>query len=327
MKKKVLFINFGGIGDEILFLPSIISFKKEFPDARVTLALEERSAGITDLTSLIDEVIYVQKSKIGMLKLLIKMWLKRFDCVVSSGSNKLISILLFLSGIKSRAGYDTGGLSRKLLTSAVLLDKNRYAVKMYHELVTPFTSYFTDLPEFNKVKKQFKKTGTILIHPGVSQKSLKQGIVKTISPYDWAELIRYLAIEGKELILTGGIDDAEVLDIIKCNLPKTLKYVDMTGQNSSLQALAELISGAEKFVCSDSAPLHIASGVGTKTFVFFGPTDYAKLIPDNGLVIPIMNNYPCSLRPCLWERRTKSCTEPGCLKFDLKLAAEQILQG
>ena len=40
--KKILFINFGGLGDEILFLPTIISIKKEFPNAEITLALEPK---------------------------------------------------------------------------------------------------------------------------------------------------------------------------------------------------------------------------------------------------------------------------------------------
>ena len=32
--KKILFINFGGIGDEILFLPVIQGLKKSFPDSK-----------------------------------------------------------------------------------------------------------------------------------------------------------------------------------------------------------------------------------------------------------------------------------------------------
>lgn len=45
MKKKILFINFGGLGDEILFLPTIISTKKEFPDSEITLALRTEKQG------------------------------------------------------------------------------------------------------------------------------------------------------------------------------------------------------------------------------------------------------------------------------------------
>ena len=58
MKKKILFINFGGLGDEILFLPTIISMKKEFPDSEITLALEPRSKGVLSLTNIIDDVLF-----------------------------------------------------------------------------------------------------------------------------------------------------------------------------------------------------------------------------------------------------------------------------
>ena len=75
-QKNFLLINFGGIGDEILFLPSVISLKKEFPDAKITLALEPRSVGIQTLTQAIDKFLPVNiKSKnkyFELLKLLFK---------------------------------------------------------------------------------------------------------------------------------------------------------------------------------------------------------------------------------------------------------------
>ena len=49
-KKKILAINFGGIGDEIFFLPTLISLKKQYPNSEITLALEPRSKGVKDLT-------------------------------------------------------------------------------------------------------------------------------------------------------------------------------------------------------------------------------------------------------------------------------------
>ncbi len=59
MAKNILVVNFGGIGDEILFLPTLWSLKKEFPESKITLALESRAMGIKDLTDIIDEVIAV----------------------------------------------------------------------------------------------------------------------------------------------------------------------------------------------------------------------------------------------------------------------------
>ena len=157
MIKKILFMNFGGIGDEILFLPSILSVKKQFPEAEITLALEERSKGIMSLTSVIDKTLYANikgKEKfIELFKLLFKIWCGKYDMVISSGSNKFISIFLFLTFIKRRYGYDTGFLSKFLLTKAVKLNKNQYAVNMYHDLVIPITDIKTELPILNIDKR------------------------------------------------------------------------------------------------------------------------------------------------------------------------------
>ena len=140
---KILAVNFGGIGDEIFFLPTLISLKKEFPNSKITLALEPRSKSVKDLTDVIDDLILVDikgKNKyFELLKLVFQAWGGRFDFVISSGGNKLISILLFLMGAKKRYGYDTGKLSRILLTKAVPLNKNQYACAMYHDLVSPIT--------------------------------------------------------------------------------------------------------------------------------------------------------------------------------------------
>ena len=99
--KKFLFINFGGLGDEILFLPTIQSIKKEFSEADITLALEERSKGISFLTDVINHTLIAnikgKRKYIELIKLLIQIWCKKYDVVISSGSNKFISIFLFLT--------------------------------------------------------------------------------------------------------------------------------------------------------------------------------------------------------------------------------------
>ena len=121
--KRILFINFGGLGDEILFLPTIQSVKKEYPNSHITLALEERSKGITSLTDTIDATLFANikgKSKyVELLKLLYKIWQGKYDIVISSGSNKFISIFLFMTFIKEKYGYNTGKLSKILLTKAI----------------------------------------------------------------------------------------------------------------------------------------------------------------------------------------------------------------
>lgn len=328
--KKILVINFGGIGDEILFLPTLISLKKAYPNAQITLALEPRSKGIKDLTDTIDELFLIDiksKSKYSeLLKLIFNAQKGKFDMVVSSGGSPFISIILFLTGIKYRYGYDTGKLSKLLLTKAVPLNKNQYACNMYHDLITPITDIKTMLPEI-KVEQTTIEPNTVLVHPGVSKLSVQKGMIKTITAEKWASTIDLLIENGKKVVLTGGPDDKDCIEVIRKNLKHNgnINFVDYFGRTKSLSDLAKLISSCEKFVCSDSAPLHIAVALKAKTYVIFGPTNYKKLIPDSQDVIPILANDSCKEKPCLWERRQTTCKELYCLDIEPETIAKVIL--
>lgn len=316
--KKILVINFGGIGDEVLFSPTLVSLKKEFPNSKITLALEPRSKSIKDLTDVIDDLFLIDiKSKNKYAELFKLIFLARkgkFDLAVTAGGNKFMSIILFLTGIKKRFGYNTGKLSEILLTKAVPLNKNQYACNMYHDLITPITSIKTSLPEI-KLENIEKEHNTILIHPGVSKLSVKMGMIKTIPAQKWAQVVDLLIQSGKKVILTGGPDDRECIETIKETMEEreNTNFVDYYGKTKNLMDLAKLIASCEKFVCSDSAPLHIAVAVKTKTYVIFGPTDYQKLIPVSEKVIAITGENKCNLKPCLWERRQTTCEELSCL--------------
>ena len=323
---NILAINFGGIGDEIFFLPTLISLKKEFPNAKITLALEPRSKSVKDLTDVIDNLFLIDvKGKNKYTELLKLVFLARknhFDMVISSGGNKLISILLTLMGIKKRYGYDTGKLSKVLLTKAVPLNKNQYACAMYHDLITPITDHKTELPEIN-VSAQEKIPNSVLIHPGVSKMSVQKGMIKTISAETWAETVDLLLEKGKHVILAGGPDDNEVIETIR-NKTKNKNFEDFYGKTKSLKDLAELIGKAEQFICSDSAPLHVAVAMKTKTYVIFGPTDDKKLIPQSDIVIPIKAKDNCPIKPCLWEHRQTTCENLECLKITPKYIVDLI---
>lgn len=316
--KKILAVNFGGIGDEILFLPALSSLKKEFPDVKITLALEPRSKSVLNLSNLIDDVICVDiKGKhkyFELLKFVIKAISGRFDMVFSSGANQLIPVLLFMTGITYRYGFESGVLSRILLTKAVKLNKNQYASKMYHELVTPVTDYKTEYPEIDAGEIE-KEPNSVLIHPGVSKMSVTRNMIKTWKPEKWAELVKKILEKGKKVYLIGGPDDKDCIEKIVEIVGENPNFENLYGTTKNIMDLAKLTKRAEVLVCSDSAPMHIGVGVGTKTFALFGPTDEKKLIPDNEKYIAIKNN--CDCRPCLWDKRQTTCDELKCLDINL----------
>ncbi len=324
---EILAVNFGGIGDEIFFLPTLISLKKEFPNSHITLALEPRSKSIKDLTDIIDNLFLIDiKGKNKYFQILKLIYLARkgkFDIVISSGANKFISIILALSGIKKRYGYNTGKLSEILLTSTVKLNKNQYACDMYHDLASILTKHKTFLPEIN-VERCEKIPNSVLIHPGVSKMSVQKGITKTIPPDKWAEIINLLIASGKKVILAGGPDDEQVIKKIRTLVMPDENFVDMYGKTKNIRDLAILIGKAEKFICSDSAPLHIAVAVQTRTYAIFGPTDDKKLIPQSEFITPIKTHDECPIKPCLWEHRQTTCQNPVCLDITAKDIVDRI---
>lgn len=325
---KILFINFGGIGDEILFLPTIISVKEKFKESKITLCLEPRSKGIKDLCPLIDEVFCVdikKQSKFKTFLSIVKFMRKeKFDIVISSGANKFIPILLFLSGAKVKIGYNSGVFAKRLLTEAVKLNKNQYAANMYHDLVKKLTGLEPKLPNI-RIKpaadwimsdSRFKENNSVLIHPGVSKMSVQKGMVKIFGASKWIEIIETLLQRGKRVFLAGGPDDDEVIKQILDGISPNLKsrLLNYYGKTNSLYDLAELISKMEVMICPDSAPMHIGVAVGTKIVAIFGPTDEKKLLPYSTDYIPVTVN--CDCRPCLWDKRSTTCEYLHCLNFD-----------
>lgn len=317
--KKILLINFGGIGDEILFLPVISALKEKYPNSKITLCLEPRSRNIVDLCDKIDNLILTDiklKYKFfELMKFYFKALFGNFDIVISSGANKFIALLLFLTGIKTRIGYNSGKLSEKLLTQAVKLDNQRYAGKMYFELVKDLTKAEYRDPEIN-MKSATSAQDMVLIHPGVSKMSIRKNIIKSYSVEKWTELVEMLLTQGYNVALAGGPDDNECITKIlrKINKEKFPNFHNFYGKTKNLKELAELMSTAKVVICCDSAPMHIAIALGVKTIAMFGPTDENKLIPQKDNV-HIIKNHQCECRPCLWDKRKYSCDTKECLLF------------
>lgn len=142
----MLAINFGGIGDEVLFLPTLERIKELAPDCELTLLVEPRSKSVMEVTNLIDKIITfdIKKKPLTPFDLIALTMLLRkggYDMVISSGSSPMVAMLLFLSGIKLRVGYDAGSPVKSLLTHPVKLLRDQYAADMYHDLTKGMANY------------------------------------------------------------------------------------------------------------------------------------------------------------------------------------------
>jgi|JI9StandDraft_1071089.scaffolds.fasta_scaffold00425_25 ADP-heptose:LPS heptosyltransferase len=334
LPEKILAINFGGIGDEILFLPTLKEVKQLLPKSHVALLLEPRSRSVAEVTDLVDEVVCFDIKKRPLLpgdylKLLQLTRAGKYDLVISSGSSPMVAMLLFGSGIPVRIGYDAGSPVKALLTHPVKLDKEQYAGNMYHDLCQGLRHYLDSLKigallrqpdnkgllqipqatvkpdsrkrmtevlaeEEYKLQERLSARGSttsggavkkVLLHPGTSRLAVQKGIIKHWPGESWLELIRKLLSSETgqpiQIILAGGPDDEEVMkDLMQALGDEAQRIINFYGKTKSLADLAALIELSDLMVCVDSAPMHIAVGLNKKVVALFGPTDPAKLIPN-----------------------------------------------
>ena len=352
--KRLVLLNFGGLGDEVLFSPVIAALRAAYPQAHITLVLEQRSRAIAPLLPDIDAIETV--SQIADRKLLFWQLLKllrrgQYDIVLSSGSSPFIPLLLWASGIPLRVGYATGKPTDKLLTHPARLNTGQYAGQMYVNLaeaflqkplspmpslhfdeaaVTPeLLTWWAGLHDASSALIGAGISKTVLLHPGVSLLSQQKRILKSWPADHWRALTQHLLQQGHRVILAGGPDDAETLKSIMAAL--TMLPADLTahlhvaaGQTRHLTDLAWLLQQADLLVCVDSAPMHLAVAINTPVVAMFGPTDPAKLLPPGNprFHAVTVQDLPC--QPCLFDHRKSSCDKPVCLTVPVNAMAETV---
>jgi ADP-heptose:LPS heptosyltransferase len=343
---KVAFVNFGGIGDEILFSPVLSELRQYAPRAHTTLFLEERSMAVAPLLPGVDCVEPISLKGLSRVQLFFELTRrlrrKYFDVVIASGSSPFIPLMLWASGIRYRVGFQTGWSSQKFLSVEGPLDRQAYAGEMYFSLARSFLSAvlgagYTPPVQIVPVlqppseedrawaKALMGEQGPkILMHPGVSQVSIDKNILKGWAPTQWGALIHQLGTMGHHVYLAGGPDDGATIEAILDSLPEGTPYFhNLYGETRHLMHLAALIEAADVLVSVDSSPLHIAVGLGKPVVTMFGPTDPKKLVPtDERFRVVARTDLNC--RPCLWDLRQTSCDTPTCLEVSMEAILQEV---
>jgi ADP-heptose:LPS heptosyltransferase len=195
-------------------------------------------------------------------------------------------------------------------------------------------------------------TRYVLIHPGVSALSITKRIKKTPGLDFWLQLCRLIlqrqAQYNCKLAIVAGPDErdfaTQLVSSIKSSPEYSLesfhsdssstvssdvqeviknRFIDLSQQKFKINELAQLIKNSQAFICADSAPLHLAVGVGANIVSIFGPTDPSKLVPSSqdyterfpqkSIKVAQVSNLSCS--PCLWNRNACSCASPICIDW------------
>lgn len=289
---RILALVPGGIGDQILFFPTLDDLKANYPDAEIDVIVEPRAKGAYRVSGSVEEVLTFDfKDRNGLAdfgNLLGTIRDREYDAALAVGRRWSVGLLLWMSGIPLRIGYDANPF-KWFFTDAVPLKTEQYAAQMYHDLLqglginSPCPELALSVPkqdiewaEKEQKRLDITESGYVLIHGGSSQLAQAKGIDQIYPVKKWQQIIEDIQQKQPNLpiVILEGPEDSEWATALKqsrLDLKSTAP--------GDIGKLAAMIAGASLMLCTDSAPMHLAVAVGTYTIALLGSTEAKKVVP------------------------------------------------
>ncbi|MDZ7964847.1 MAG: glycosyltransferase family 9 protein [Nostoc sp. DedSLP03] len=289
----------GGIGDQILFFPTLDDLKRHYPDAQIDVVVEPQSKAAYRVSKSVHEVLNFDFNDRNSLadwgNLVGTIRDREYDVAILVEQNWLVGLLLWLTGIPIRIGYQ--GKGSGFLTHTVPFKPSQYVAAVYHDLLQPLeiNSSVPELavnvpkPDIEWAQNEQKRlgvheTGYILIHGGSGQLLKAKELDKIYPVENWQQIIQAFQQKQPDLpvVVIKGLDD----ELFVRSLLESSPDIKVTAPDD-IGKLTAIIAGANLMLSTDSAALQISVAVQTYTIAIFGPSDPAKLLPKNDKFLAI----------------------------------------
>lgn len=317
---KILIINVNWVGDVLFTTPFIKAVRKLFPASYIACMVVPRCKEILDDNPNIDEVINYDeegehKGILGKAWLIMALRREHFDTAFILHRSFTRALLVFLSGIKSRIGYNTK--NRKFFLTCALEEplKPVHKVEYFLNIARHIGAETDDKDyEFFVEEDERRRVERFLAEKGVSARDILVVLnpggnwLPKRWPYDkFAKLADNLSDKlNARIIITGAPRDSGLAkSIIEMSESKPINAAGST----SIKSLGALMERADLVISSDSGPMHLALGVKTKVIGLFGPTSdtltgpygsggFTVLKKDVGCPVPCYN-FDCRDYRCM----------------------------
>ncbi len=329
-QQRILLIKLGAAGDVILSVPSMRMLKKRYPNCKLTVMVDKKLGGLIANTPYVDEVVLIQRKKLSNLFYLLKtakrLRREHFDLSIDLQNTKWTHLLAWLGGAKLRFGYKRGPFGFFLNRPDPTYDQA--APPIQHQFRILSKAGVTELDQSlelasnaesdQRVEKFFEK-----IPAGPMTKVI--GFVVGSSPawptkrwplpYFEELAERLLDKFDTRILLIGSPDEQDIAELFNPALSPNIH--NLVGQ-TQLEDLVPLLKRCHVLVTGDTAPLHVASAVGTPVVSFFGPTSPARHMPPHEQSTVLVKNLPC--QPC-YSGKCKNKENLECLK---KISVQEV---
>ncbi len=318
------------LGDFVMSLPAAEQISRGFPGARTTLIMKPAYLPLVDGLGWYGDTLgydkHAQRGISGFLRTVGEIRRKKFDLGVLFANSFSSALMMKLSGVKERVGYLRGNrgwlLTRRL--EPMMEDGKitpRPMVDYYGEL-SRFLGCGTPgrTPRIVLTDEEEEAGAKFLSARGIDPHQPLLGLVPSAgygSAKTWPA--EYFAQAGDALaetlsakpVIFAETRDAAVAGAISTRMSGS--PLDMSGEESSLAVLKQLMGRCALVLTTDSGPRHVAAALGKPVVVVSGSadpiystTDYERIAVER---IPL-DCSPCMLRECPTDHRCMTELKP-----------------
>lgn len=291
--KKIAIVRRNGLGDLMCTVPTLLYLQKGWPEAQITLFVDETNAGLMPYLPSIHEVVVFKQEAHKYLDVLGTAWKyrsERFDIALSAKTSpmRLMNLFLFALGAKERRAYVERTWSAHFVNAPTPYvagqTRLRHQALQVLQLIAP---HLQAVPE-----ELFPKIVPAPRHEGVVRVLLSASTTNDANRLDvskYAQIVNHLAEEGipfhvHVLSLEGDRLRAMALaHELQC--PYTLHFPQR------FQEFMGVIEQTDLIFCGDGGIGHIGAAMGKRVVVLFGetlPLQWAPLGPH------VTTLYDCS---------------------------------
>jgi len=307
--ENTAFIQLWGIGESITTLPAIKTFKKAYPNTKVSVICTKRVDSVFRGKEYIDEVIIVSTSAKDLINFMIKNK-NKFDLVIDFEEYLNISAIMGYSIGKQVIGY-ANQIRSRLYDWSIPYNDQQHVAKTHMDLLKGLGKnksfdkledvYFHHEAE-QEIEKRLKEYGLddvflVGLAPGAAESS--QSRMWPLERY--AKIAEWLIerYNAKVVLIGSTQEEKNCVDLINfVEEGKRKKIYNFSGK-TSIQELYALISRFDLLISNDSGSMHIGACLDVKTIGLFGPNLPVRFGGYGKKCLNIYKGEICEHSPCI----------------------------
>ncbi|MTJ52954.1 glycosyltransferase family 9 protein [Anabaena sp. UHCC 0253] len=283
----------GSIDNQILFFATLDDLKRYYPHAQIDVIVEPQSKAAYKISKSVHDVLtfdYKDRNSLADWGNLVGMIRDReYDVAIIVGQSWLIGLLMWLTGIPTRIGYQ--GQGAVFLTNSITAKLSQYVAKTYHDLLkplkidTPCPALSVNVPKVDiewaqaeQKRLGVNETGFILINGGGTT------LETTYTVESWQQIIEACQQKQPDLpvvVIKEANNEVFVRSLLECCHNLKVTSPDDIGK------LTAIIGGASLMLSVENNLLQLAIAVETYTIVLLGSTEAEKLLPTSEKVLAV----------------------------------------